>query len=595
MNGEAMDRDAHRQRALHGSAHPRQHTHQVIVDVPSLEPALEGVGETFSVDEALAMVEEVELTDVDRRATIDQAMLCLGELYVHRDLKRSTQAVDPVTALRRLRRICPTLKPLEFHLAMMRIFKSLRDIHTGYILPSPYADMVAFLPFLLGAYWPQEKDTGAKIVVTGLLADFPETPYFEPGVEVISWNGMPIHDAIRVVGREEQASNPAAEFAIGLRLMTVRWFGGSLPPTDLYVTIGYLDREGIDREIRFSWRVIVKKANRIASIQAMWDLEEHARTTIGNPSLHQRSLVEKGVRRALFKRRPMEHDAELERHEVTAEGVDPEVLRAWRFVLTHGDEDPFEFGAIRIAHFQQPRGTFRDGFLALLAQLPETGLIIDIRSNPGGAVVTAECVLQTLTDRKIEPLPFQFLATALVESVVTAGTDYARAMLGRWADRVSPSVDVGSQYSRVATLTAAEDANDIGRKYAGPVVLLTNGVTYSSGDIFAASFQDHEIGKVIGVDPMTGGGGANLWSHAEIVRYAGANAAVQPLRGGIVMHYGVRRCTRVGVNQGLPLEEAGVKADISYRPTLRDLLELDHDLLHFAADILQGREPEAPK
>ena len=67
-------------------------------------------------------------------------------------------------------------------------------------------------------------------------------------------------------------------------------------------------------------------------------------------------------------------------------------------------------------------------------------------------------------------------------------------------------------------LTPIDDANRIGRVFRGGVLLLTDVSTYSAGDIFAAAYQDHEIGPVIGVDPATGGGGGNVWTHQDILR-----------------------------------------------------------------------------
>ena len=44
-------------------------------------------------------------------------------------------------------------------------------------------------------------------------------------------------------------------------------------------------------------------------------------------------------------------------------------------------------------------------------------------------------------------------------------------------------------------------------------MLITDALSYSATDMFAAGFQDHGIGPVIGVGGATGAGGANVWSH----------------------------------------------------------------------------------
>jgi hypothetical protein len=58
------------------------------------------------------------------------------------------------------------------------------------------------------------------------------------------------------------------------------------------------------------------------------------------------------------------------------------------------------------------------------------------------------------------------------------------------------------------------------RKYPGPIVLIVDALCYSAADIFAASFQDNEIGKIIGIDDRTGAGGASPWRYGELQKYA---------------------------------------------------------------------------
>ena len=71
----------------------------------------------------------------------------------------------------------------------------------------------------------------------------------------------------------------------------------------------------------------------------------------------------------------------------------------------------------------------------------------------------------------------------------------------------------GAAYSTALPLYPADLVNDVGQVYQGPVVLVTDAQCYSACDIFAAGFQDHEIGPVLGVDANTGAGGANVVTH----------------------------------------------------------------------------------
>ena len=67
-------------------------------------------------------------------------------------MKRAMHAVDPLQRLRLLQRRLPQLtSEIAFHHEMTEIFTSLRDLHTQYILPTHFAQMVAFLPFRVEA------------------------------------------------------------------------------------------------------------------------------------------------------------------------------------------------------------------------------------------------------------------------------------------------------------------------------------------------------------------------------------------------------------------------------------------------------------
>ena len=61
----------------------------------------------------------------------------------------------------------------------------------------------------------------------------------------------------------------------------------------------------------------------------------------------------------------------------------------------------------------------------------------------------------------------------------------------------------GATFSLAFPITPEDDANAIGQIYTGPVVLVTDARCYSATDIFAAGFQDHSIGTVLGVDDNT--------------------------------------------------------------------------------------------
>jgi hypothetical protein len=85
--------------------------------------------------------------------------------------------------------------------------------------------------------------------------------------------------------------------------------------------------------------------------------------------------------------------------------------------------------------------------------------------------------------------------------------------LGPWFASIEQSVETGAAFSPRSRSPPRDGANAIGQRYFGPVVLITDARCYSATDIFAAGFQDHGIGPVLGVDDNTGAGGANVWTH----------------------------------------------------------------------------------
>ena len=573
----------------------------VIVDVPRVDTS--SLGKVMTVAEALARPLTVPLDQASCRALIDQLILSLDQVYVHLAMKRARHAVDPVGALLRLRRQAHEYAPFEFHLRIMRIFKSLRDQHTAYVLPKPFSDMIAFLPFLLGTCSRADlvgcpdpsggvldenkiDPHAPDVIVTNLLRDFSH-PHFRPGARILTWNGTPVDIAVREVGRSEQAANPAAEYALGSRLMTVRWLGGSLPPAESVINIGYLPPDDSPdcnqpREIRFAWNVIEVEGEKVASLQALWAMTQYfASPTLPTASRDARATIERNARKGLF---PGREEIQIPPAELRREDVailkNPRKCFVASTLTVDVDAQPFTFGLIRIVHFEWWAKDFRDTFIDVLSQMPTGGLAIDIRSNPGGEVACAEAILQTLTDRPIEALPFQFLANDVVQDLVEPTRSRPKADVAAWHEGLSAAVDSASMFSGYAPMTSGALLNDIGRKYPGPVILVTNAVTYSSGDIFAASFQDHEIGPVLGVDSATGGGGANVWTRGTLISHNGPDARFVTQTGWGEMHMAVRRCTRLGKHWGMPIEEAGVTPDLLHLTTRRDLLQHDVDLMH---------------
>ena len=197
------------------------------------------------------------LTLAERRLLVDQALVLVEDNYVHLPLKRAMHAADPVQALRLLRHRLEsatddTMGPeWAFHAEMLRIFASVRDLHTNYLLPSPFAQRTAFLPFAIEEYYV---DGVRHYQVSHVVSGFSH-PTFVPGVEVTSWSGVPIERAVEVNADRHAGSNMEARHARGVQFLTLRPMVRSLPPDEEWVEVGYVDLAGNELSLRHDWRV----------------------------------------------------------------------------------------------------------------------------------------------------------------------------------------------------------------------------------------------------------------------------------------------------------------------------------------------------
>jgi hypothetical protein len=252
--------------------------------------------------------------------------------------------------------------------------------------------------------------------------------------------------------------------------------------------------------------------------------------------------------------------------------------------------DGVAYGHIRIHTFYVPDA---DGFVAefirLLSQMPDTGLILDVRGNGGGNILAAERVLQTLTAVEIEPERLQFIVSAGTLDLCMNNPATGPIALDQWLPSIEEGVETGSVYSHAFPLTSRASCNAIGQQYYGPVVLVVDGNCYSATDIFAAGFQDHQIGPVLGVSDATGAGGANVWEHKLLHQVLPANWGLKSLPAQAGLRVAIRQCLRVGRKAGALLEDYGVVPDSVHLPTRSDLTQGDRDLLARAAEVLKAR------
>ncbi|HEY0094289.1 MAG TPA: S41 family peptidase [Archangium sp.] len=449
----------------------------------------------------------------------------LDRFYVHLPLKERMLGVRPVQQARLLQENL-ALYPddASFMEALLRLCSELRDFHTMIDLPEPWSRFIAFLPFQLHAY--VDAPGAVRFLVSGLAPGTDLGGDFVRGVEVTHWNGEPLAHKLHRLGLTTAGANHPARWRRALESLTWRVLKYGLPPDEDFVFLTYLGKKG-PADIKLPWLV------REAGAQP----EAWPGSTPIPASLSSRSVE-------------------------TPSGT---------------------FGYLRIAHFivSDVEGFVRE-VERIVRRLPEAGLIIDVRGNPGGSIPAAERLLQFFTSGRIEPASFSLRCTDSTRALSESGEEWSR-----WR----PSLFTGEPFSQGFPLTPVEEANGAGRVYQGPVVLLCDALSYSATELFIAGFKDHHLGKIIGADTHTGGGGSRMSWHHLLVRDLGhqPGSPLRPLARGAEIRFALLRSTRVGVKHGVPLEGLGVEVDVPYRYSRDDVLHGDVDLLNRAAGVLTER------
>ena len=550
-----------------------------------------------------------ELTAEQRLHIIDQALLLLDQNYVHLPFKKAMHAIEPIQRLQLLRhRINEySLGDLAFHDELARTFNSLRDLHTTYRLPQPYKNVVAWLPFMIEEYWEEGLP---RYLVSNIVGTFSAPPFGE-GVEVLHWNGIPIDRFIQSRALQQAGGNAASRHAQAINSLTFRPLSQGLLPEEEWVSVtfkipasGENKTEEILHTQRFEWLTIEPSSGTVSV-----HLEVEPAGTINAPMMalgvDSRTFDIQQTKKELYAGNSAKQEADsvkLDDNGVLSELVEavhntkdglatylPTLFRA-KQVTVDIDGKEKAYGYVRIFSFNVSSAeVFVDEFVRLIEQLPQDGLIIDIRGNGGGLIPAAELLLQVLSPRHIELQRAQFINTPLNLALCEAYSDEEQIVdLGPWVPSLAQSTETGATYSRAFALTDQETVRYKTQSYYGPLVLITDALCYSAADMFAAGFQDHDLGIVLGTNEATGAGGANVWSHSLLtfLMNAAKNTDYAPLPKGADLRVAIRRTLRTGSNAGEVLEDFGVRPDVLHRMTRQDLINSNLDLIQRAGEIL---------
>lgn len=528
---------------------------------------------------------KVLLSPRERLPLLDGLEAMFKGVYTHLPLKRARYGFDPVQRVRILRMQSSVLGDEAFDAEVDDIFNRLRDFHTVYERPG-YEGRVAALPCIVEMYG----DFRAPQYMVTKVGDWVRKPSFGPGVEVETWNGAPIDRAVQRYADQESAGRADSLRSAAVASLTYRPLSNYSLPDENTVVVGFrkVDVKGkpIGKRLFFTleWHVVNSRFVDRFREGAKRSIATKARVRAINPA----AAAIKKAKLLMFASGALRGESKQYTRDAATAPVGakirgfstklPDFLRAWKL---RGSQKGQEYGYLRIFEFDVPSvRAFLEELRDLLALMPPQGLILDIRGNPGGVVVAAEMALQFFTPKTIEPVRFALLASDFNRKISALADN--RADLGPWNASLREAVRNGELYSAPLPITDPSKCNVAGQVYGGPVILVADPNTYSSGDLFSAGFVDNGLGRMLCVGESTGAGGASIWDYADLRRWAGAMRRELPrLPKGGTVQFAFMRATRVGPRLGALIEDVGVSVsrDDQHEMTRNDLLSENRDLL----------------
>ena len=160
---------------------------------------------------------------------------------------------------------------------------------------------------------------------------------------------------------------------------------------------------------------------------------------------------------------------------------------------------------------------------------------------------------------------------------------------------IEQSFQTGATFSSPHALTSDAEANELGIRFFGPVVIITDALAYSATEVFCAGAQDHGIATILGVHTTTGGGGGTIVSSGRkdsllVQLLREEDSPFKALDSDVGMTVAWRRLNRVRKNEGLGIEDFGIRCDEGpHRLTRDDVLKNNVDLKAAAVEIIEEK------
>ncbi|KAI9135971.1 hypothetical protein BKA69DRAFT_1107193 [Paraphysoderma sedebokerense] len=510
----------------------------------------------------------ISYTPSDRKQ-VAQVAKSLISIYVNRESKITFlgKEVDPVPLIEDVYQKAEQLSDEEFHIRLSKIFTSLRDFHTNYIFPEPYACFRAALPLTFAEVYSTTTERKAVVKSIGLedpsYQKFaPETEKIQIGDELVSYNGKGLQQLFDEQVSLAGGANNFGGFASVLSRLT--FIAGSIfvfPEENSAILEFKKYSDGTKYSVTLPWLSWTRDCDLTSSSSLKLARKEPInmkRPISVNPLQSEFNSA--------YKSPPKSSVLDVQ------PGLDGTVK--WSVIENRNGK----FGYILFTSFVPESGQSElvyESFRSLiLKEFSDTdGLILDIRGNGGGYADIADTLPLLFSSKPYQTTRARALNAPLNRKIFLNSS--ASTSADPWYQAFQ-NVKPNAVYTENVAFTLEQKAllMSKGQFYFKPVAILTNANCYSACDIFSALMQDYGIATIYGEDLLTGAGGANVVDVNSFFSSITdlASDFYLPDDGKQNMRIGWRQIVRGGKNAGRLIEDRGVVADRRARPTVDDIV-----------------------
>jgi Peptidase family S41/Bacteroidetes, Peptidase, S41 family, N-terminal domain/PDZ domain len=448
-----------------------------------------------------------QLTTKQKTADFRQLVAFYERQYAPAEWKKQVFGFDLFDAKPWLERVAKSKDDLEFYEICAEYVASLNDTHSSYRMPSGWS---ASLGIKVDSY--EGSILIEAIDRTRLPVDqFP----FQIGDELVSVDGVDVESWIRRLSKWVASSNPQHKRAVAAGWIVERTqssLEGSYPRAPMETrdsAVVKIQRQtGAIETYTIKWQ---KNGVPVLTVKPLRDEEAFKKKAEPNPFPLRASAKPSGLTPGFVM--PPGFEQRL--------GGKP----GDRFYSGVFSSAGLRIGYLRISSFPLLNPGIIAQFAPEIAYLEANtdGLVVDIMHNGGGS---ADSVLGFYS--YLSPQPYQQLqavwrptlsflkdtAMALAQAIVM-GDEEAIAFYQTKLQQAQAAYEQGAAltppFPLIGTTLLREPAKDDQGNviaYTKPIMLLTDTITISAADAFAATFQDNQRGIIFGT--RTNGAGGNL-------------------------------------------------------------------------------------